>query len=183
MNVNYYMEVKNAYKLNNYFNESFYADDKLLEVTDNELISNNGMIKNFFRYYQEKLLSYDFKDLREIFKESNFRISHLIVSNNRCLSISRDHIEFYDYDDINNSYYDMNSKYEEALVDLNRYMDEAYSKRKHVKKLSDTTFKVIDNDIIFHTIVDDLNKDDKGIYIIKNGNKKYVFQFGRNVCE
>ena len=56
-------------------------------------------------------------------------------------------------------------------------------RKKHIKKISDSTFKTIDNDIIFHTIVDELGKDLKGIYIIKDGNKKYIYDFGRVVYE
>lgn len=32
----------------------------------------------------------------------------------------------------------------------------------------------IESDLIFHTYVEDLNKDNKGIYIILNGYKKYI---------
>ncbi len=185
MCINYYMEVKNTNKLNNYFGGSFYTNEKLLEVDDENVISNNSMVKNFFKYYKDKLLSYKTEDLKTIFEDCSFRISHLIMTKKRSLSISRNHIEFYDYDNVDNSYYDMDSKYEEALVDLNRYIDEVekYGSKRHIKRISDSTFKTIDNDIIFHTIVDDLNKDLNGIYIIKNGNKKYIYDFGRVVYE
>lgn len=182
MNVNYYMEAKNTYKLNNYFNGHFYTNERIIEI-EGEEVKGDISLKNFFNYYKNKLLSYEIKDLRDIFKESNFRISHLIMAKNRSLSISRDHIEFYDYNDSDNSYYDMNSKYEEALIDLNRYIDEYLKGNKKTKKISDTTFKVIDNDIIFHTIVDDVNKDEQGIYIIKNNIKTYIYDLRRNVCE
>lgn len=179
----YYMEAKNTHKLNNYFGGNFYTDERLLEVNDDEVIANNPMIKNFFKYYKDKLLSYNIEDLRTIFRDCNFRISHLIMTKNKSLSISRDHIEFYDYDNSDNSYYDMDSKYEEALLDLDRYINEIEKKGKNVKKLSESTFKVIDNDIIFHTVVDDLDKDLFGIYIVNNGNKKYIYDFGRVVYE
>ncbi len=179
----YYMEAKNTHKLNNYFEGNFYTDERLLEVNDDEVIANNPMIKNFFKYYKDKLLSYNIEDLRTIFRDCNFRISHLIMTKNKSLSISRDHIEFYDYDNSDNSYYDMDSKYEEALLDLDRYINEIEKKGKNVKKLSESTFKVIDNDIIFHTVVDDLDKDLFGIYIVNNGNKKYIYDFGRVVYE
>lgn len=182
--IEYYMEAKNTYKLNNYFGGNFYTDERLLEANGEEIIAENPMIKNFFKYYKDKLLSYNIEDLRTIFRDCNFRISHLIMTKNKSLSISRDHIEFYDYENSDNSYYDMNSKYEEALLDLNRYMDEIDNKEyKTVKKLSERTFKVIDNDIIFHTIVDDLDKDLFGIYIVNNGNKKYIYDFERIVYE
>lgn len=182
--VDYYMEAKNTHKLNNYFGGNFYSDERLLEVTDKEVVTNNSMVKNFFEYYKDKLLSYNIEDLRTIFKDCNFRISHFIMTKKRSLSISRDHIEFYDYENCDNSYYDMNSKYEEALVDLNRYMDEVdKGLNRNIKKISEKTFKVIDNDIIFHTIVDDLDKDLFGIYIVNNGNKKYVYDFGRILYE
>ena len=183
--LDYYMEVKNTYKLNNYFNDYFYTDEKLLEIVNEEVIVKNNNIKSFFKYYKDKLLSYDIDDLKKIFKECNFRISHLIMTKNRSLSISRNHIEFYDYDNVDNSYYDMDNSYEEALVDLNRYLDEVKnnSLNKKVKKLNNKTFQVIDNDIVFHTIVDELNKDLFGIYIIKNGSKKYIYDFRRVVYE
>ena len=183
--LDYYMEVKNTYKLNNYFNDHFYTDEKLLEIVNEEVIVKNNNIKSFFKYYKDKLLSYDIDDLKKIFKECNFRISHLIMTKNRSLSISRNHIEFYDYDNVDNSYYDMDNSYEEALVDLNRYLDEVKnnSLNKKVKKLNNKTFQVIDNDIVFHTIVDELNKDLFGIYIIKNGSKKYIYDFRRVVYE
>lgn len=179
----YYMEAKNTHKLNNYFGGNFYTDERLLEVNDDEVTANNPMIKNFFKFYKDKLLSYNIEDLRTIFRDCNFRISHLIMTKNKSLSISRDHIEFYDYDNSDNSYYDMDSKYEEALLDLDRYINEIEKKGKNVKKLSESTFKVIDNDIIFHTVVDDLDKDLFGIYIVNNGNKKYIYNFGRVVYE
>lgn len=180
----YYMEAKNTYKLNNYFGENFYTNENFLKVTDKEVIADNQMLKNFFKYYKDKLLSYNIEDLRQIFNDCNFRISHLIITKKRSLSISRNHIEFFDYENSDNCYYDMNSKYEEALLDLNRYMDEmSKSKNNKIKKLNKNTFKVIDNDIIFHTIVDDLDKDLFGIYIVNNGNKKYVYNFGRILHE
>ena len=182
----YYVEVKNTHKLNNYFGGCFCTDERLLEVSDGEIISSNSMVKNFFKYYKDKLLSYDIEDLRKIFRDCNFRISHLIMTKKRSLSISRDHIEFFDYENSDNSYYDMDSKYEEALVDLNRYIDEiemSKSSHKKVKKISEKTFQIIDNDLIFHTIVDDLDKDLFGIYIVNNGNKKYIYDFGRIVHE
>ena len=184
--LDYYVEVKNTHKLNNYFGGCFCTDERLLEVSDGEIISSNSMVKNFFKYYKDKLLSYDIEDLRKIFKDCNFRISHLIMTKKRSLSISRDHIEFFDYENSDNSYYDMDSKYEEALVDLNRYIDEvemSKSSHKKVKKISDKTFQIIDNDLIFHTIVDDLDKDLFGIYIVNNINKKYIYDFGRIVHE
>ena len=122
--LDYYMEVKNTHKLNNYFNSNFYSDERLLEVVDKEVLSKSSNVKNFFKYYKDKLLSYDIDDLKKIFKECNFRISHLIMTKKRSLSISRNHIEFYDYENSDNSYYDMDNNYEEALVDLNRYIDE-----------------------------------------------------------
>lgn len=185
MSVNYYMEVKNTNRLNNYFGSHYYMNERLLEVQNGEVISDNSMVKNFFKYYKDKLLSYKIDDLKSIFKDCNFRISHLIMTKKNSLSISRNHIEFYDYDDFDNSYYDMDSNYEEALVDLNRYIDEVekYGSKRHIKKISDNTFKTIDNDIVFHTIVDDLGKDLNGIYIIKDGNKKYIYDFGRVVYE
>lgn len=185
MCINYYMEVKNTNKLNNYFGAKYYTNERLLEVDGEEIISNNSMVKNFFKYYKDKLLSYNMKDLSTIFKDCNFRISHLIITKKRSLSISRNHIEFYDYDNADNSYYDMDSNYEEAILDLNRYMEEVekYGSKRHIRKINDSTFKTIDNDIIFHTVVDDLNKDLYGIYIVKNGNKKYVYDFGRGVYE
>lgn len=181
--LDYYMEAKNTYKLNNYFGGHFYTDERLLEVTDGEVVTNNSTVKNFFQYYKDKLLSYNIEDLKTIFKDCNFRISHLIITKKRSLSISRNHIEFYDYENSDNSYYDMDSIYEEALVDLNRYMEDVDKGISNIKKISDNTFKVIDNDIIFHTIVDDLNKDLLGIYIINNGNKKYIYDFERVVYE
>ena len=84
------------------------------------------------------------------------------------------------------SYYDMDNSYEEALVDLNRYIDEVDQYgilNKKVKKISEKTFQIIDNDIIFHTVVDDLDKDLLGIYIVKNGNKKYIYDFRRIIYE
>ena len=178
--IDYYMEVKNTYKLNNYFGGNFYTDEKMLEVKDGEIISDNSMVNNFFKYYKDKLLSYSTDDLKKIFKDCNFRISHLIITKKRSLSISRNHIEFFDYENSDNSYYDMDSKYEEALVDLNRYIEEIEKNKdlnRKVKCLNNETFKTIDNDIIFHTTVEDLDKDLDGIYIIKNGIKKYVYSF------
>ena len=183
--LDYYMEVKNTYKLNNYFNDHFYTDEKLLEIVDEEVIGKSN-IKNFFRYYKDKIMSYDADDLKKIFKECNFRISHLIITKKKSLSISRNHIEFYDYNNSDNSYYDMDSNYEEALVDLNRCLEEVDNNKtitKKIKKLNNKTFQTIDNDIIFHTIVDDLDKDLLGIYIVKNGIKKYIYNFRRVVYE
>lgn len=182
-NLKYYMEAKNTHKLNNYFKEIFYTDEKILEVTNGGVFTKNSMIKNFFKYYKDKLLSYNIEGLREIFRDCNFRISHLIITKKRSLSISRDHIEFYDYENSDNSYYDMDSKYEEALIDLNRYMEDVDRGKKNIKKLNENTFKIIDNDIIFHTLVDDLDKDFMGIYIVNNGEKKYIYDFGRIVYE
>ena len=181
--LDYYMEAKNTYKLNNFFGEHFYTDERLLEVTDGEVVTRNSLIKRFFQYYKDKLLSYNVDDLKSIFKDCNFRISHLIMTKKRSLSISRNHIEFYDYENSDNSYYDMDSIYEEALVDLNRYMEDVDKGINNIKRISDNTFKVIDNDIVFHTVVDDLNKDLMGIYIINNGNKKYIYNFERVVYE
>lgn len=184
--LDYYMEVKNTHKLNNYFNSNFYSDERLLEVTDKEVITKSNNVLNFFKYYKDKLLSYDIDDLKKIFKECNFRISHLIMTKKRSLSISRNHIEFYDYENSDNSYYDMDNNYEEALVDLNRYIDEVDKYglfNKKIKNINKKTHQEIDNDIIFHTIVDDLNKDLFGIYIIKDGNKKYIYDFRRIIYE
>ncbi|MBR1385422.1 MAG: hypothetical protein IJ568_01185 [Bacilli bacterium] len=182
--IDYYMEVKNTYKLNNYFGGNFYTDERMLEVKDGEILSDNNMVNNFFKYYKDKLLSYKIDDLKAIFKDCNFRISHLIITRKRSLSISRNHIEFYDYENSDNSYYDMDSKYEEALLDLNRYIEEMENKNKsnkQIKSLNNETYKTIDNDIIFHTRVDDLDKDNNGIYIIKNGIKKYVYNFVKKI--
>lgn len=184
--LDYYMEVKNTHKLNNYFKSTFYTDERLLEITNKEVISKSNNVLNFFKYYKDKLLSYDIDDLKRIFKESNFRISHLIVTNKRSLSISRNHIEYYDYENCDNSYYDMDNNYEEALVDLNRYIDEVDKLgilNKKIRKMKEKTFQEIDNDIIMHTVVDDLNKDLFGIYIIKDGNKKYIYDFRRIIYE
>ena len=184
--LDYYMEVKNTHKLNNYFNGNFYSDERLLEVVDKEVISKSSNVKNFFKYYKDKLLSYDIDDLKKIFKECNFRISHLIITKKRSLSISRNNIEFYDYENSDNSYYDMDNNYEEALVDLNRYIDELENYglfNKKIKNIDKKTHQEIDNDIIFHTIVEELNKDLLGIYIVKDGIKKYIYDFRRIIYE
>lgn len=180
--IEYSMEVKNAYKISNFFGTKFYSDELALEVMKDEIMTSNHKMENFFLSYKKELLSYKVKDLKKIFKDCSVRILHLINTDKRKLVISRDHIEYLDYENNDNSYYDMDTYYDKALSDLNRYILEV-DKYGSSNPLNKNTFKVLENDMIFHTYVEDLNKDIKGIYIIINGIKKYIYDFKRSIYE
>ena len=147
-----------------------------------EIMTSNYKLEKFYLNYKKELLSYKIKDLKKIFKDCSVRILHLINTDKRKLVISRDHIEYLDYENNDNSYYDMDSNYDVALSDLNRYIleiDKYGVNNTKIKDLNKETFKILENDIIFHTYVEDLNKDKFGIYIILNDNKKYIYNFER----
>ncbi len=184
--INYSMEVKNAYKINNFFGTKFYSDELALEVLKDEVMTSNHKMENFYLSYKKELLSYKIKDLKKIFKDCSVRILHLIKTDKRKLIISRDHIEYLDYENNDNSYYDMDLKYDSAINDLNRYIGEIDKygvNSPNIKNLNKETFKILEDDIIFHTYVEELNKDSNGIYIIKNGKKKYIYDLRRSIYE
>ena len=78
--LDYYVEIKNKHKLNNYFGGKFYAEERLLEMSNGEIITSNSRVKNFFKYYKDKILSYDNLEIIKIFRYCNFIISHLIMT-------------------------------------------------------------------------------------------------------
>ena len=180
--IDYSMEVKNTYKVNNFFGGKYFNDELALEVMKDEIMTSNYKLEKFYLNYKKELLSYKIKDLKKIFKDCSVRILHLINTDKRKLVISRDHIEYLDYENNDNSYYDMDTNYDVALSDLNRYIyeiDKYGVCNTKIKDLNKNTFKILENDIIFHTYVEELNKDKLGIYIILNGNKKYIYNFER----
>lgn len=152
--INYSMEVSNTNKVNDFFKAKYNNNELALEVMKDEIMTSNYKLENFYLSYKKELLSYKIKDLKKIFKDCSVKILHLIKSGKRKLVISRDHLEYLDYEN-NDYYYDMDNNYDLALSDY------------------------LENDIVFHTYVDELNKDKLGIYIILNGNKKYICNFER----
>ena len=184
--IEYSMEVKNEYTINNFFGSKFYTDELALEVMKDEVMTSNHKLENFFLNHKKELLSYKIKDLKKIFKDCSVRILHLIKTDKRKLIISRNHIEYLDYENNDNSYYDMDSSYDTAITDLNRYILEVDTygiTNSKIKKLNKNTHKILEDDLIFHTYVEDLNKDLDGIYIIINGRKKYIYDFKRSIYE
>lgn len=66
--IDYSMEVKNTYKVNNFFGGKYFNDELALEVMKDEIMTSNYKLEKFYLNYKKELLSYKIKDLKKSLK-------------------------------------------------------------------------------------------------------------------
>lgn len=182
-NIYYYIEVIDKKSLGKKL--GFQINKKrLLEIKNEKIVFYDKRFEEFYRKYENQLHSFKIQDLRKLYDETGIRVCHFIdnidkeLKDNKkvpLLSSNLYSVSYIDYEDDDNSYYEYD-------VDKLKKRDQlyAYRNKKNIYEDEYTKSDYFDElrlDLNIRTIPDELKKDQKGIYIIKDNYKEYVYSF------
>lgn len=165
-------------------------ENKILKIEKDGIYYKDDKTKEFYEKYENELNSFRMEDLKKIYDETGICIYRVI----RYLKPSKDRnakdidiaglciqptsIYYWDYDEYNikHEYYRDAKGYKEKRKMLDKLIE------KSLKDDDDSYCKTGEYDEFFIdaeylTFAEKLAKDDTGIYIVNDNQKKYVYHF------